>query len=54
MEEEEPVVEGKYTVREPRDLRSKFILMMEKRERDKEEKEMLILEEEERKRIQVT
>lgn len=48
-----PVV-GKYTVREPRDLRSKFIMMMEQRERDKEEQERLRLEEEERLRIVVT
>ncbi|KAG8311013.1 hypothetical protein J6590_051543 [Homalodisca vitripennis] len=49
---EEPPPPGKYTVREPRDLRSKFILMMEQRVKDKEEEERLQWEEEERKRIE--
>lgn len=47
-------LEGKYVVREPRDLRSKFQLMMEQREKDKVEAEYQRLAEEERLRIEVS
>lgn len=45
---------NKYTVKPPRDLRSKFLLMMEQREIAKKEKEMQEEQEKERLRIQVS